>query len=290
MDLRGWLGLCVMAAWLGAGCSGLRLHRGACLVEISRLRGFQVPECVLPDVVSGDVYVSNIEAAPDAYWVDDGRGYITRLERGGGRAERWLDSTAAVPIHSPKGMCLLQGRLYFTDNSRLLDCDAATGGDVRVLAAGFGKANDLATDGVSVWLSDTKEGLVWCIAPDGVSRRPIPAPEGVNGLAFHGGRLLAVSWDLHDLYELDPKGEVPPRAFGLADHFVNLDGIEVLEDGTFLVSDFVGNKVCRVSADGTKVTLLVEVCSPADIGLDRARGLLYVPLFLRDEVVVFRLK
>lgn len=281
-----WLLTTVLVAGCAAlrpGGGGLRLH------ELRRLSGFKVPESVLPDVGTGTLYVSNIEAVPGEYWSDDGHGFVTRIEADGRRSDRWLDSAPGAVLNAPKGLCLLQGRLYLADNHRLLSCDAATGGGLTVVAVGFGDVNDLATDGSSIWLSDSAEaaGGVWCLAPDGSSRRQVPAPTRPNGLAFHQGRLFVVSWDAHDVFELDPQGVLPPRPFGQGRHFTNLDGLVVLDDGTFIVSDFNGNQVCAISPDRKDVRGLARVTSPADIGLDRPRGLLYVPLFNQDEVVVF---
>ncbi len=252
--------------------------------------GFDVPECTVSDA-SGNVYVSNIESAPDEYWTDDGKSYLSKigadhkLEK-----QRWLDSSGQALMHAAKGMCILGGHLYFTDNTRLMRCDLASGQGLVVVADGFEKANDLATDGQSVWLSDTAAGKVYCIGTDG-ARREVPAPASVNGLTFDGaGQLFAVSWDLHDVYQLDAAGKNEPVAFGLADHFTNLDSIEVLADGSFLVSDFKGNKICTISADREVVTKLIDITTPADVGIDRGKQLLYVPSFLEGKVSVFKLR
>jgi hypothetical protein len=102
--------------------------------------------------------------------------------------------------------------------------------------------------------------------------------------------MFGVSWALHEIYELDPTGKSQPQAFGLADHFTNLDGIEVLADGTFIVSDFKGNKVCTVSPDRSSVRTLVEVTSPADIGLNHEEGLLYIPHFMENKLSIYRIR
>jgi hypothetical protein len=64
----------------------------------------------------------------------------------------------------------------------------------------------------------------------------------------------------------------------------------VLDDGTFVVSDFMGNKVCTVSPDRSSVSTLIEIPSPADIGLNRKDGLLYVPQFMKGKLSVYRIK
>jgi hypothetical protein len=116
------------------------------------------------------------------------------------------------------------------------------------------------------------------------------APAGINGLTFFGNKMFGVSWKLHEVYELDPSGKKAPVAFGLADHFTNLDSIEVLDDGTFVVSDFMGDAVYTISPDRSRVDKLIAVPSPADIGLNRKDGLLYVPQFMKDRLSVYRLE
>jgi hypothetical protein len=257
--------------------------------KIASIPGFHVPECVLPNETTGVSYVSNIESGPDGYWLDDNKGYLSTVGVDHKVvAQRWVNSLPRNAIHSPKGMCLIGNVLYFTDNTRLMCCNATTGKGVKVVVDGFTKANDLVAHGKNVWVSDTAEGAVYCVTPDG-KKRAVPTPEAVNGIAFDGDKLFAVSWGLHEIYELDPTGKKEPQAFGLADNFTNLDGIEVLEDGSFLVSDFMGNKVCTIDPDRKTVRTLIELESPADIGLNRKQGLLYIPQFMIDTVAVYRI-
>ena len=191
-------------------------------------------------------------------------------------------------INAPKGMCVLGRHLYFNDNTRLLRC-TREGKNVEVVASGFEKANDLCTDGKSIWLSDKAASKIYCISPKG-KKREIKSPESVNGITFSGSKMFGVSWGLHEVYELDPSGKNAPVAFGLSKHFTNLDGIEVLDDGTFIVSDFMGNKVCTITADRSTVETLATLETPADIGLNRKDGLLYVPQLKKDKLVVYQLK
>ncbi len=281
------------AKWIGVLAAGLLV--GGCVRQppqwmaehVSTTEGFSVPECVL--VGDGVVYVSNIESLPGEYWVDDSKGYVSLLGLDGGiEILRWVESQPSALMHGPKGMCLLGEHLYFTDNTRLMRC-TLDGGKPEVVAEGFGKANDLVANGGYVWVSDTLHGKVFAVSPDG-SQREIQAPEGINGITFFNGKMFAVSWSLHEIYELDPSGKNEPQAFGLANHFTNLDGIEALDDGTLIVSDFAGNKVCTVSPDLSTVRTLVEITSPADIGLNRAEGLLYIPHFMENKLSIYRLR
>lgn len=271
--------------------------------RIRILKGFRVPECVAVDPVRGWAYVSNIQAAEDGYWKDDGKAFISSLKPGGELVSlQWRQSFKQAPLNAPKGMCVLRDRLFIADNTRIVSYSLGkVGWRPFISIPGSQRLNDMATDGQALWVSDTGASKVFCIAGPGIFKFPasagereqireFPAPEMVNGITFFQGKMFAVSWNLHEVYEMDPSGRQPPKPFGVANHFTSLDGIEVLDDGTFLVSDFNGNKVCTIGPDRKTVRILLEIESPADIGLDRKRGLLYVPQFKKDQVAVYRLR
>ncbi|PXA04397.1 hypothetical protein DDZ13_07650 [Coraliomargarita sinensis] len=285
---------CLLASCVAitlAGCQSAKwsgpLARAPWQAEhLVTIDGFKVPECVLWDGGQGLAYVANVESEPEHYWDDDGVGFISTIKANHQVGElRWFTSRPDQIIHSPKGMCVLNGELYFSDNTRVM----RVGDDrLQLVAEGFVKANDLATDGKRVWVSDTAAGKVFALHPDG-SRSEIRAPASINGITFDDDKMYGVSWDLHEIYELDPTGEKEAIAFGLAEHFVNLDGIEVLEDGSFIVSDFMGDAVYLIEADRKTVHKLIDIPTPADIGIKREEGLLYVPQFKQDKVSVYTL-
>ena len=257
--------------------------------QITATGQLAVPECTLVDAKTGKVYVSNMDTDAGAYWADDGKGSIALLAPGGTPMNlRWQVSTQEVPIHSPKGMAIFQRVLYVADNTRVLGFPLTDAKGVKPLQGPKGQhLNDVATDGEAVYVSDTAAGVVHRLAKDGVTR--VKAPAGVNGITCFKGTMYAVSWDLHEVYELDPTGEADPVPMGLAHEFKTPDGIEVLDDGTILVSDMHGNRVAAIAPDRKHVYTLVGLETPADIGLDRERWLLYIPQFERDCVTVCRL-
>ncbi len=263
------------------------------LEKLHTVTGFRVPESVLPAPGTDIVFVSNIEAEEDAYWDDDGKGFISVITpQGIVKSLRALDSSPEAVLHAPKGMGFTDGAeqwLYFTDNAALKRWKVNGGAVETVPLPGAKRLNDIATDGQAVYVSDIEQNTIYRVTPDGRHTR-MKAPAGINGITFLGERMFCVSWFEHDVYELDPAGEKQPRAFGLAEHFTALDGIEALDDGSLIVSDFPGNKVALVAPDGKTVTTLAELESPADIGLDRERMQLYVPQFMKDAVVIFKLE
>lgn len=283
------LACCVTAAAL-TGCAG----RGWTAKLVRSVEGFSVPESTLVDPATGMVYVSNIacphEGDGTQYWTADGNGFVSLLDPDGILDQvRWIDSHPQAPLNSPKGLCILDGVLHVADLQMI---HRFTLPDRRPLASiqitGAKRINDLATDGQAIYASDTAAGKVYRIA--GTQITLVKAPEAVNGITFHEGRMYCVSWTRHEVFELDPTGKLPPRPFALAWYFTNLDGIEVLDDGSFLVSDFMGNKVCVISPDRRHVRTIVRVESPADISVNREEGLLFVPMVDRDRVEVYQLR
>lgn len=281
----------VLAVFAFVSCAQQRPVQSP-LVPVAVLEGFQVPECALVDPQTGFIYVSNIEATPEMYWSDNGKGFISRLHPDGTMdALRWIESTPEFVLNSPKGMCILDGRLYVADNTRILVFALDSGRPLHALAVdGAERLNDMATDGRHVYVSDTQAGRILRVDAGGQGRHETVAElEGVNGITFDGEQMYAVSWDLHEVYEIDRSGQQPPRPFGLAKSFVHLDGIEVLDDGSFIVSDFVGNRVVRISRDRRIVTTLAELQTPADIGLDRVNRRLFVPQLTVDKLAIYHL-
>jgi DNA-binding beta-propeller fold protein YncE len=258
--------------------------------RVAVVEKMNVPESVVVDPDTGMAYVSNVEGGPGLAWAADGKAFISRLKPGGELdALRWKDSSRQALLNAPKGLCIFKGNLYAADISRVVSFPLGTAPPSRPVTFPPGRRyNDMAADGEAVYVSDTAAGKV--IRADEKGHRPVKAPQSVNGITFFKGRMFAVSWGLHEVYELDAKGKAEPKPFGLAKHFSSLDGIELLDDGTFIVSDYAANKVCTISPDRKTVRTLVKVETPADIGLDRKRGLLYVPEFEHQRVVVYKLQ
>jgi len=287
--------ICTSTVFTFAGCTRRQPAEASNVqLTVEKLRvieNLDLPECLTVDPAGGKIYISNVVTPSKAYWVDDNNGFISLLGPDGKMQElRWLESSSDMAINDPKGMVVLDDRLYFNDNDKLKYCSLNAPGKVEIISLpGAKKLNDLATDGESIWVGDTETGTVFCVGPDG-SSRTIQGPPSVNGITCHDGKMFAVSWDLHEIYELDPTGKQAPVPFGLAAHFTNLDAIERLDDGTLIVSDYTGNKICSIAQDRKTVRTLIELQSPADFGLDRKNNLLYVPEMLENRAAILKLK
>jgi hypothetical protein len=255
---------------------------------VATVEGLDVPMCVEVDP-SGQVFVSNIETRTEGYWKKDGTGFISRLAPGGKLEElRWLNSTPAGILNAPKGMCILKDSLYVADIDHIVRYGLK--GDEKpeiIEVGGAQRLVDLATDGKVIYASDTGRSLIYRIAGDQTTE--ISAPARVGAIAYDNGMIIAASSAQHELYEIDPTGMAPTKALGLATYFTDLGGVQVLSDGSLILADFGGNKICTVSPDRKTVKTILDVKSPAIIAVDQKRNLLYVPMLRQDKVAVFKL-
>jgi len=258
---------------------------------VGTVTGLKAPECAVADSKNGLVYISNVDTDNEEYWLDDAKSHVTLMTSDGKvLKKRWVNSTAHMPLHAIKGMCLLNDTIYAADNTRIIKRSVKPGGHVEIIPVpNAAKVNDVATDGKFVYATDTQRGVLYKINPANNEITEMKAPPSINGITIRDGVFYAVSWGRHEIYTLDPEGNSDPEPFGLAEYFINLDGIEALDDGTLLVSDFSGNRVVTVSPDRKTVTTIAEVESAADIGFDPARKLLYVPSLLTGKLAIFRL-
>jgi hypothetical protein len=277
-----------------SGCASLGPSDGWRLVKVVEVPGFLVPECAAVAPGTGDVFVSNIVApakgADDRYNTEDGTGFLTRLKTGGKLvAIRWVDSVTNAPLHSIKGVCVLKGVIYTCDINHVRRLSVETGQALEpIIVHGAKSLNDAATDGKYVYVSDLATGKIHRL--DGDKQSEIPGPPSANGIALSGGKMFVVSWAAHEIYEVDIDGIMPPKPFGLAGHFKGLDGVDVLSDGTFIISDMKDNKIILISADRKRLRTLLEIeGGPGDFGIDHARGLMYVPLLWNNSLAVYKL-
>ena len=257
--------------------------------HLKTLTGFAQPECVLVDPETGTAYVSNINAKAELYWQDTGAGFLFRFNSDGTMETlKWVASTPDFVIHQPKGMALLDGVLYVADNTRVLSFSLPDGDSKKIYPVeGAQRLNDMASGTGNVYVTDVATGKIHRIDTSDAGKHDVVAAiDGVNGITLRDGIMYAVTWTLHDVFEVALDGSRPPVAFGLAAHFTHLDGVEPWEDGGLLISDPGGNKIGVVAGDRRTVDTFYEMPEPADIGIDRERQRVYAPQLTAGAVVV----
>ena len=288
--------LCALCGALTFGCSTTPTGSGKTwrLEHVNSVKGFNIPECAEVNPADGTVYVANIFAVTrDTVGALDSNGFISTLAPGGKLKKlKAIQGTKVLPVHGPSGMCFFGRYLYFNDRNNLKRCPLGDTSAIEVVPVpgtdhGF---NDAGCDDNYVYV--TGQNAVFRVDRQGKGGKFVDL-EGVNGVKSWKGKLFAVTTNKKqsDIYELDPAGKTPPKAFGLAPQFAGIDGIEILRDGTFLITDCHGHKVYTVAPDRKTVTLVAEGLEyPADLAVDHERGLVYIPQFFRNTVEVYRLK
>lgn len=258
----------------------------AAAVTITGLLG---PESVLYDPQQDVYFISNINGGLTEM---DGNGFISRV-----RADTLaVDKQWVTGLDAPKGMAILGDALYVSDVRAVRKFDRRTGKSLGFIALpGATLINDIATDGKSLYVSDTGitpgtgirfhatgTDAIWQITNDAPSK----LADGValnqpNGLDWYDGALWVASFRGNEIYRLDggKKRDVQKLPRG------QLDGLLHLPDGRAVVTSWVGQAV-YAGEDGKFEPLLKAIAAPADIGFDTKRHRLLVPRSATNEVTI----
>jgi sugar lactone lactonase YvrE len=257
-------------------------------------KGLAQPESVVGDPATGVIYVSNINGA---VMQKDGNGFISRLTADGKMLERqWVKG-----LNSPTGLALHDRTLYAADVDQLIEINAASGEILkRYDAKGAVFLNDVVVDDDgTVYVSDTPMNTIWRLK-DG-SFEPWLANDalnGPNGLLIQGKTLIVAS--LGKVQSQGQKKELGTLlAVSLDDQKVskvgkgeligNLDGLQAIQPGVYLVTDWAQGALYRVDAKG-KVDELIDLNQgSADLSYLPGKKMLLIPMMLDNSLVAYRL-
>jgi hypothetical protein len=247
--------------------------------------GFASSEAVRHDT-DADVYlVANINGSPGE---KDDNGFISRVSPEGEVVEmRWIDGARGdFELNAPKGMALKADTLFVADIDVLRAFDRTSGTHLQdrpVEGAQF--LNDVAvgSDG-TVWVTDTAGQTIYRF--DGLA--PVAVASGAtfgnpNGVDIDATGVTVVMWN-GGAKRIDPAtGEFEDLP---APEGEQLDGVVLMEDGSYLVSSWALEAVVRVASDGTVTEVAGGIAQAADIGFDFSRGRLLVPTFANELHIV----
>jgi DNA-binding beta-propeller fold protein YncE len=257
--------------------------------------GFANPESALPDVEHGVIYVSNVNGAPDG---KDGNGFISKVGLDG----KIVSVKWATGIDAPKGMGLAGGKLYAADIDKLREIDPASGKIITSFVAKDAKfLNDVAVDDDgNVYVSDMATNVIWRLSKGAFEPwLSDPKLENPNGLTVEDGNLRVAAWGvMSNGFETKVPGHLKSVAIeskritdlGDGKPFGNLDGLEPLGGGAYLISDWMAGKVMKFATDGSVTTLLELGQGSADIGYDPASRTLYVPQMMKSTLSAYKIE
>ncbi len=240
---------------------------------------FVIPESVL---INGDyIYVSNINGEPTQ---KNGAGYISKLSLDG----KIINKEWVSGINAPKGMGVFNNKLYVTDIDQLVVIDM---GNAKILdrynAENAVFMNDIDVDSKGrVFISDMQQNEIY-IFENGELKSWLQGDPliSVNGLFVDGDFLMAGVENEVLKINIENKN--------ITTYLENtgpIDGLEAYGDGRFIFSDWIGH--IHIASPGKEKTLLIDTSkegiNAADIWFVQETKILYVPTFLDNRVVAYK--
>ncbi len=236
-------------------------------------------ESVLYYPQGNHLFVSCIDGKPTD---KDGKGYIAKVDLEG----NIIDSAWATGFNAPKGMCISQGRLFFSDIDRIVSVSLNNPADkYEVEVPGGEFLNDLSPGLNGVYFSDMSTGMLYYLENQ-VVHTINPELPNLNGLNFFNQSIYALS--NNGLQRLSPGGEVKET---INAELSGGDGLIVLDDNRFIMSRWQGEIWYVSNGEGTKLLdSKAEEIQTADIGYNPNTKTLFVPRFFANKVSAYRLK
>jgi sugar lactone lactonase YvrE len=258
-------------------------------------KGLAQPESVVQDPATGAIYVSNIAGA---IMQKDGNGFISKLKPDGTFiAREWVKG-----LNGPTGLALHDRTLYVADVNELVEINIASGEITnRYEANGAIFLNDVAVgeDG-TVYASDTPMNTIWRLK-DGSFEPWLANDElnGPNGLLVQGGKLIVASFgklpsegqkqELGRLLAIDLEDQSVSK-LGDGEAIGNLDGLQALQPGIYLVTDWAAGGLYRVDAKGTAERLSKLNKGSADLIYLPDQKTALIPIMLNNSLVAYALE
>ena len=259
------------------------------------VKGLAQPESVVQDPATGSIYVTNIAGA---IMQKDGNGFIARLRPDGTIIDReWVKG-----LNAPTGMALRDRTLYVVDVDELIEINVASGEIAkRHEAKGAIFLNDVAVgeDG-TVYASDTPMNTIWRLK-DGNFEPWLANDElnGPNGLLPQGDKLIVASFgklpgegqkqELGNLLVVNLEDQSVSK-LGSGEPIGNLDGLQLLQPGVYLVTDWAAGALYRVDAKGKADRLIKLSKGSADLVYLPDQKTVLIPIMLNNSLVAYALE
>jgi hypothetical protein len=239
---------------------------------------FLTNESIHYEASNGQLYVANIEGEPAG---KDGVGSISILSTSG----EIIDKEWVTGLNAPKGMTVMDGRLYVTDIDVLVEIDLASGNILNTYSVdGAQFLNDADSDGQRVYFSDMRANKILYLENGNIQTFAENQPN-INGLRVGADKTL---------YGLDAEGLKKYNSDGTFS-VINAvvtggDGLIVIDADTFLASRWKGE--IYLIQNGQETLLLdttAEESNTADIGFIPGDDIVVVPTFFKNKVVAYQL-
>ena len=264
--------------------------------------GFKEPESVRYDSVNDVFYVSNINGSPLG---KDNNGFISRMKSDGtiDSLELVAGGRGGVTLNAPKGLALIGDTLWVADIDAVRAFNVHTGAAVATVDLSPFHAlflNDICVGGDgALYITDSglkmSAGAMTHVAGSDRIFRIDAAHHATialasdslhwpNGITWDksGNRFIVVPYDKVPQILAWRPGTSQPVIIGYGSG--QYDGVEILADRRLIVTSWADSTVSI--RDGNVRTVIRELASPADIGIDTRRMHIAVPQLTKDRVQI----
>ncbi len=241
-------------------------------------------ESVLYDKNLDQLFVSCINGSPTE---KNSKGFISVLKPDGTIKE--LDWVSG--LNAPKGMAILDGKLYVADIDQLVVINIKKAKIVeRIPVDGATFLNDVAvsSDG-KVYFTDSDTGYIWIYSGGKLEKWITEGLKRPNGLYIEEDRVLLTSSGSQDLKIID---RATGEAKVVCTEIGHGDGVEFTGTKGFYITSSWSGEVFLISPDYNKFSLLKtsdQEINSADIGFNMKEQVVYVPTFFDNRVVAYKL-
>jgi hypothetical protein len=195
-------------------------------------------------------------------------------------------------LNSTKGMGFLDGKIYVTEMTNIVEIDMASGKILnRYPVEGAKFLNDISIDekGKIVYISDSGASKVHALSKGKVTTVLEGTPlKGNNGLLVENNQLLIGNGD-GSLLSFNPASK---KTTTVASGMGGIDGIVALGGKRYIVTEW-GGKVWYIGSNGKpelKLDLEKEKINTADLGYNATSKVIYIPTFFHNTVQAYSVK
>lgn len=224
------------------------------------ISGFSHPESVVLDTDRDVLYVSNMGGKTDK------DGFISRVSRNG----KILDTVWVGELDDPKGLLVKNNTLYVTDVTDLVEINIDKGLiSKRINIMDAQSLNDITEDrNGNIYISDLVGNKIYQMKSSGeittwMSDENLKRP---NGLLVRNNDLFVASWGSDKPGKLLRVDRDSRQIFSVSETGLgNLDGIQELQPGIFLLSDWGTGSIYQIGNKGAYKKVLTTAKSSGDI-------------------------
>lgn len=252
---------------------------------IKKVEGFSHPESIIYDRENDVFYVSNIgDTTP-------GDGFISKLDSEG----EILELKFIEGLNDPKGLLLLDNKLYVTDVTDFVEMDIETGTiTATIKVEGAGGLNDITVDKEGdIFISDSRKSSIYINeGGKGVIKEWMLGEnlEFPNGLLAVEDNIYVAAWGQNtdgNLLQIN-KGTKEITKI-TTDGIGNLDGIQLNEKKTFYISDWSNGDIHEIGTDGEMKKIISSEKTSGDILFRNKENQLVLPMNHQNSIWWYQL-